>query len=75
MVEKILKELNTKTIAVPLDKLNKIKEKVLVAGGAQKYRGLYSVLKESREFELELTGLITDEVSARRLITELEGNP
>ena len=73
-VEKILKKLNTKTIAVPLDKLNKIKEKVLVAGGAQKYRGLYSVLKESREFELELTGLITDEVSARRLITELEGD-
>ncbi|GEM_PF-2066318 len=71
-VERILQGLNNKTIAIPLDKLNKAKEKVLVAGGAQKYAGLLRLLQRDNGLGLQLTGLITDEVSCRRLLEGLQ---
>ncbi|MBI4312326.1 MAG: hypothetical protein HY681_11165 [Chloroflexi bacterium] len=70
-VERILHGLNSKTIAIPLEKLNKAKEKVLVAGGAQKHAGLLKVVQDSRQLGLQLTALITDEVSAAYLVQQL----
>ncbi|MBI4201829.1 MAG: hypothetical protein HY532_01770 [Chloroflexi bacterium] len=72
-VERILRGLNAKTIAIPLEKLDRAKEKVLVAGGAQKYPGLLRVIQRNSSLGLQLTGLITDEATCRRLLEDLQG--
>jgi len=67
----IARRLNEACVSIKPRKLNYAQEKVLVAGGAQKYPAVLSVLKDGVEGVLRPTTLVTDEAIARRLLRDM----
>jgi DNA-binding transcriptional regulator LsrR (DeoR family) len=65
--------LNEVCIAISPAKLDQAKEKVLVAGGAQKYPAILALLKGDGAL-FKPTTLVTDQAIAERLITALSGD-
>ena len=68
----IIKGLNNATISVPLEKMSKAKKRVLIAGGTEKVRGLYSLLVQNNA-PLEISDLVIDEIAARDLCRMITG--
>jgi DNA-binding transcriptional regulator LsrR (DeoR family) len=69
--EEIVEGLNGKTVSVTFPHLNEAREKILVAGGAQKYQGILALFTRCEEIGLKPTILVTDEVTARRLLEDI----
>lgn len=62
----IVRRLNSKVVSISTKKLNQAEEKIVVAGGIQKYEAVRALVGGGRE--LVPTTLVTDEVTATRLI-------
>ncbi|MGD1881127.1 MAG: sugar-binding transcriptional regulator [Paracoccaceae bacterium] len=58
---------NDRAISIPLDRLGRIPKKVLISGGSEKTGIIHAVLKS-----LQPKTLITDEVSAQRLLEKVK---
>jgi DNA-binding transcriptional regulator LsrR (DeoR family) len=68
----IASRLNEVCIAISPNKLDQAKEKILVAGGAQKYPAILALLKSDSDLPRPTT-LVTDQAIAERLIRALPG--
>jgi DNA-binding transcriptional regulator LsrR (DeoR family) len=70
--KEIVETLNGKMVAIAPTKLNRAREKILVAGGSQKYEGLLAFLREGEDqIGVRVTTLVTDEETARKLVHDL----
>lgn len=67
----IVEELNSKIVAVTRSKINKAREKILVAGSPLKYDGILAYLRQRHEIGVSPTILVTDENTATRLLRDL----
>lgn len=69
--EEIVDCLNDKMVSVSFAKLQAGRERLVVAGGSQKYDGVLALLAKGRRIGVEATVLVTDEVTATRLLEDL----
>ncbi|MBA4204475.1 MAG: LacI family transcriptional regulator [Polymorphum sp.] len=58
---------NERSISIPLDRLDRVKSKVLISGGREKTQMMRATLKA-----LDMDVVITDELTAQRLLGQLE---
>lgn len=72
---RLVDELNGMIVAMPRSKLDQAHEKVLVVGGELKYPGILAYLRQRGAIGLRATVLVTDSVTASRLIDDLEAEP
>jgi DNA-binding transcriptional regulator LsrR (DeoR family) len=70
---RIADDLNEVCIAIAPSKLSLVKDKVLVAGGAQKYPAILSLLEGGNDLPKPTT-LVTDQAIAERLLAALGGS-
>jgi DNA-binding transcriptional regulator LsrR (DeoR family) len=71
---RIADALNEVCISIAPSKLARVKDKVLVAGGAQKYQAILALL-EGGDHLPKPTTLVTDQPIAERLLLALGGSP
>lgn len=75
VARQLVDELNSRLVAIPRPKLDQAREKILVAAGAFKYDGILAYLRRSGAIGLRATVLVTDSVTATRLVTDLTAGP
>lgn len=61
-------QLSSKSIAMPLDKLNRANERVLIAGGAAKAEAIKALLTGKVDIGFRPTWLVTDQGTARAVL-------
>ena len=69
--EEIVEGLNSKVVSIAFAKLDKAEQKIVVAGGADKYPAILSLLTDP--LEIHATTLVTDDATAGRLVREIPG--
>jgi DNA-binding transcriptional regulator LsrR (DeoR family) len=74
-LDDIAQRLNNICISIPPSKLDKAADKILVAGGEQKYPAVRMLLSGPGNTVVRPTVLATDEKTALRLLADLEGAP
>src|SRR6266545_3063874 len=74
-LDAIAQRLNNICISIPPSKLDKAADKILVAGGEQKYPAVRMLLSGPGNTVVRPTVLATDEKTALRLLADLEGAP
>jgi len=70
--KRLVDQLNSKIVGVPRPKLDQVREKVLIAGGAHKYEGILAFLRQRDAIAVHPTVFVTDADTAHKLLEDLE---
>lgn len=70
--KRLVDQLNSKIVGVPRPKLDQAREKMLIAGGANKYEGFLAFLRQRDAIGVPPTVFVADADTAQKLLEDME---